>query len=289
MQDIRVAAVSTRSEFGDSEGNLSNILEWIDRAAAEKAELVCFPEAALQGYPTDEKVVRDLAEPLDGPACRAVTERCRRHALRVGLGMIQRDGERVHNAYVFFDPDGAIGASHKMHLAGCDLVFDPVIDWPVFDLGRCRVGAVICNDVRFVESTRILAIRGAEIVIMPFAGGRIHAGKLADPLDWPAEITRWVPSRAEDNGVFLVVVNHAGDVPDPRGIADVQCAHPDGLHRWPGYSFVVAPDGKVTGESDRTHNRERMLVVDLSAAHREKTRRNEIDTRRPQTYGALVE
>ena len=54
-------------------------------------------------------------------------------------------------------PDGAIGRSDKMHLKGCDEIFTPGADWPVHDIGVCKIGAVICHDTRYPEATRILA------------------------------------------------------------------------------------------------------------------------------------
>jgi predicted amidohydrolase len=88
--------------------------------------------------------------------------------------------------------------------------------------------------------------------------------------------------------MFLVAVNHAGDIADPRGIAGSDCARPDGTHRWPGSSFVIAPDGALLAESDPSHNRQRMLVADLTAARFETRHRDHLEERRPQTYGALT-
>ena len=298
MQDLRVAVVSSRSEFADTQTNMANILAWIDKAADERADLVCFPEVAVQGYAADEQTVHELAEPIDGPSCRAIIDVAHRRGLIVSVGMALRQGDAVYNSNVLLGSGGAIGISHKMHLTGTDLIFTPGDDWPVFDLGPCKVGAVICRDSQFVESARVLALRGAEVVIMPFAGGRLtfcprSAGpgkRLARQTDeWRQGVMKWMPARACDNGVFVIVVNHAGNVTDPRGVAEKRCAHSDGTHRWPGCSFIVSPDGTILAESDRTHNDERMLVADLEAQQLEIRDAGLLEDRRPATYSILTD
>lgn len=289
MQDIRIAAISSHSKFGDTCANLANILGCIDDAAAAKAALVCFAELALQGYGADRQRMRDLAEPADGPSCRAIHDRARRHNLIVSFGMSLAVDEKVYNSNVLIGPDGVLGVSHKIHTSGTDALFDQANDWPVFDIGKCKLGVLICRDACLPESARILALKGAEVVIICFASGRLDCrGQLQDPLLWSEQVLRWTPARAFDNGLYVVGVNQAGDISDPDGIAEARCADEHGLHRWPGYSFAIAPDGSILAESDRTHNRQRMLVVDLSVVLRQQSRSRFLYERRPDTYGDLV-
>jgi predicted amidohydrolase len=68
MNNCRVALISFESQFARPAENLRRIKQWAHTAAGEKADLVCFPEVALQGYCDDMGTIRRQAETLDGPS-----------------------------------------------------------------------------------------------------------------------------------------------------------------------------------------------------------------------------
>jgi len=180
-----------------------------------------------------------------------------------------------------------------VHLCGIELeMFDPGEDWPVVDLGFARVGTVICYDAELPEAARCLALGGADVIIMSFATGRCDScGRPQDPLAWPDQAQRWAPARAYENRVFVVGVNHAGNVIDEDRIAGASWVEAGALHRWPGYSFAVSPSGELIDGSARDHNDERMLVVDLdpaTLAHWRVAVGDFLKARRPETYGRLT-
>ena len=270
---LKVAAVAFRSEFGDVAHNLHNMLGWMERAADEGADLVCFPEIALQGYCTVPSQIRELAEPVEGPACTALQQRASELGITVSTGMSLREGKSVYNSQVFLGPSGFMGVQHKVHLCGNDRAYEPGDSWEIMRVGEWAVGTTICFDSEFPEASRILALKGAQLVLMSFATGRRNSlNRPAQPEDWMKEVMRWAPSRAYDNRIFVVGVNHAGDVRDDCGYA---VANPDGrpeeeewaprgtTHRWPGYSFIIGPQGTVLNEADRTRRDENMVVTEL--------------------------
>ncbi len=293
-QPIKVACASIASAFAQTDRNLANMLEMIDEAAASGAKLVCFPEVSLQGYFTDKERLACEAQTVDGPACHAFIEAAKRHDLVVSVGMALREGDAVYNAQVYLDATGPLGRSAKVHLCGPETnLFDPGNDWPVIDLGFAKVGTVICFDAEFPEAARCLALNGADIIIMSFATGRCDScGRPQDPLRWPDQVMAWAPARAFENRTFVVAVNHAGDVADEENICGADWVAPGQVHRWPGFSFVVGPSGKVIGESTRQHNRQRLLITQLNPDdlnHWRKGAGDFIKFRRPSTYHRLLE
>ena len=273
---LRIAAVAFRSEFGDVQANLGSMLDWMDRAADHEADLVCFPEIALQGYCSRREVIRRLAEPIDGPSCTALARRARELDITVSFGISLREGPRVYNSQVFFGPDGMLGLQHKVHLLGSDRGYDPGVSWDVVDVEGWKIGTNICFDANFPEAARVLALKGADVVLMSFATGRRSSlGEAAQPGDWVNELMCWAPARAFDNRVFVVGVNHAGDVEDRRGYAVANHEGADGIeewapagsvHRWPGYCFAISPRGRVCAESDRSKHDENVVLADLDPA-----------------------
>ena len=270
---LRIALVSFRAEFGDVSKNLENILSWIDRSASQGAQLICFPEVALQGYCTVEKVIRRLAEEKDGSSCRAIYERANRYGIVVSLGMSLREEDRIFNSQVFLGPSGFLGMQPKIHLCGNDRAYDLASEWNVIQVGQWRVGTTICYDSEFPEAARILSIKGIDILLMSFANGRRNGkNEPAQPGDWYAEYMPFIPSRAYDNRIFVIGVNHGGEVLDSQGYAVANPLGSEGveewapggtLHRWTGTAFAVDPMGQLMAATDQSNHEEKMLVIDL--------------------------
>jgi predicted amidohydrolase len=262
-----------RSEFGDPDANLASILDWMQQAAMENAGLVCFPEAALQGYCTRPETIRELAETVEGSRLGRIADAARALNITAGVGTALRCDGGLYNSFVFIGPDGFCGAQHKMHLCPADHSYDPGADWIVVDAAGWRVGATICFDAEYPEAARVLALRSADLVVMPFASGRRNRHDApALPEQFSSDIRHWAPSRAYDNRIFVAGVNHAGRVHDPCGLAmscpdedagDREWAPPGTFHQWPGYAFVIDPAGEIVAETARAAHDASMLVVDL--------------------------
>ncbi|MCH2202525.1 MAG: carbon-nitrogen hydrolase family protein [Fuerstiella sp.] len=293
MQKTRAAVVSMASRFGRPAENLERIISWSKQAAEQEADIVCFPEICLQGYHTDVSLMHQQAELLEGPCCERLVEAAGRSDLVISVGMAIRQEEKVFNAQVFFGSDGPLGFAAKVHLCGEEAkMFHAGTGWSVIDLGFARVGTAICYDAEFPEAVRCLALKGAEIVLISFATGRCDScGRSQDPLVWPAQVARWAPARAYENRIFVMGVNHAGNVADDDCIAGASWIEPGAVHRWPGYSFAIDPGGEWIGESACDHNDERLLVVDFDPQALAEWREGSgdfINARRPETYGLIA-
>ena len=116
MRTTRVAAVSMNGFLGEPERVLRTIDDWCERAAAEKAELVLFPELVVHGHCTPN--TWELAEPVpDGPSVARLVEIAKRHRLVLCAGMSEKENDIVFNTQVLVGPDGYIGKQRKLHLS----------------------------------------------------------------------------------------------------------------------------------------------------------------------------
>ena len=184
---------------------LDMMAEIASNASARGARLLVMPEMALTGYHIGKDTVAERAEAKDGPSARRAAEIAQRFGIALLYGYPERceDG-RIFNAALLIDRDGVTLANHrKTHLFG-DIdrnAFSPG-DRPVTLalLDGVKIGILICYDVEFPETTRLLALEGADIIAVPTA--------LMAPYDFIAKTL--VPARAYESQAFLAYANRCG-------------------------------------------------------------------------------
>jgi predicted amidohydrolase len=270
-----IAGVQMDVELGGVEANLGRMAQRLAEAAKQGAKLIVFPECAATGYCFESAAeARELAQPVPGPISQRMSDLCRQHACHAVFGMIELDGDRIFNAAVLVGPEGVLGAYRKIHLPylGLDMFTTPGDRlFRVDHAGALRVGMSICYDGSFPESTRSLALLGADLVVLP--------------TNWPpgAETTAEyvVNARAVENNVYFMAVNRVGV---ERGF------------RFIGHSKIADPHGNTLAEA--RGEKERILFADIDphvARRKHLVRvpgRHEIDRiadRRPEMYGLLTE
>jgi predicted amidohydrolase len=302
MQNLRTAAVQFQHRPGDKRYNLDVVREFVERAAGERVDLIAFPEACVSGYWHLRKLSRAeleaLAEPVpDGPTTGELLDLSRRTGLTIGAGLIERDGDgRLFNSYVVAMPDGQTACHRKLHA-----FVHPALSngerYTVFDDPHgCRVGVLICYDNNLVENARITALAGAEVLLAPHQTGGCRtrsprAMGAIDPALWerrhedPAAVEaefrgpkgrgwlmRWLPSRAHDNGMFLLFANGVGTDDD-----EVRT----------GGAMILDPYGEILAETSRPADD--MVVADLDASVLPTSSgRRWLMARRPELYGPLT-
>ena len=270
---MRVAVAQLDPALGETERNLETCLARLEEATAAGAELLVLPECALPGYmfeSADEAL--PFAEEIPGPSTAALAEACRRLDVHVVCGLLERNGDALHNAAVLVGPDGLVGTYRKTHLPflGVDRFVTAGDELNVYDTPLGRIGIEICYDLRFPEATRTLALQGAELV--------------AHPTNFPVaariQTELITVARAAENRVFLLTANRVGK------------------ERWAefcGRSQIVDPHGTRLAEADEAE--ETLLVADVEL---EKARDKDyvipgdyelylFGDRRPELYGLLVE
>jgi predicted amidohydrolase len=302
MRDIRVATVQFQHKAGDKAYNLGRVRHFVTEAAALSVEIIAFPEMCLTGYWHVRKLARDafeaLAEPVpDGPCTQELLRLSREHAMTIGAGLIERgDDGKFYNSYVVAMPDGKWALHRKLHVFEHQLI-SAGDSFTVFDTPHgCRVGVLICYDNNIIENGRATALLGAEILLAPHQTGgcnsvsphgmkpvdqAIWARREEDPAACEAEICgpkgrgwlmRWLPSRAHDNGMFLIFSNGIG--PDDDEIRT-------------GNAMILDPYGEIIAETRSADDA--MVVADLDASLLEMSSgRRWLRARRPELYGSLA-
>ncbi len=240
MRDVRVASVQFESAAGDKQANFEKVERFAREAAGKGAAMVVFPECCLTGYWFMRHLtvpqLAQLAESVpEGPSCARLRAIAVRQRISVGAGLLESTSVGVfHNTYVVAMPDGTVVRHRKLHAFEHPAIH-PGAEYTVFDTPHgFRAGLLICYDVNIVENVRIAALRGAEVLLAPHQTGGCrtrnpHLMGVIDRSLWenrrddPGAIEqelrgdkgrgwlmRWLPSRAHDNGLFLVFSNGVG-------------------------------------------------------------------------------
>lgn len=291
MRTTRVAAVSMNGFLGEPERVLKSIDSWCEKVAAAGAELVLFPELVVHGHCTPN--TWELAEPVpDGPSVRRLSEIAHRHNLIVCAGLSEKERDIVFNSQVLVGPGGYIGKQRKLHLSRDEVFYyKGGIEIPVFDVGPFKVGIVICYDNQFPEVARVLALRGAEVILMP------HAARFKVWDDTPeSEVAARSYShnflkkyalRARENACFAILADQVGRA----GYVELWPRDSENQPHHAGAALIWGPDGELIATTQQERIREEMIVATLDAAaiaHERALANYMLRTRRPELFGELV-
>jgi predicted amidohydrolase len=169
MTGVAIVQLSGAPDGGAA--NRERSIEAAREAFARGAEVVVLPELIVPGYGWRRKIVQADAEPIDGDTVTAWTQVARDANGYVAGGLAERDGDSLYNTAVLVGPQGLALHYRKLHLfAGEKGVFTPGdLGLPVARTPLGVVGLCVCYDLRFVETLRVLALRGADLVCVPTA------------------------------------------------------------------------------------------------------------------------
>lgn len=241
---------------GQTAANLERHALWTERAVAQGARFVVFPECSITGY--DFSPEAGIA--LGGEEVRAIVALARKHGIYLAVGLVEKRDGRRFNTQVLAGPGEVLAVARKINLTrGERRVFAPGAEFPVVDIDGVKVGIAICADATQFETVHVLALRGAHLIIVP------HATYLeGTPQSWfEWRIGRWAWF-AKDCSVYLVGCNNAGRFEAPRE-SEINLRFASG-------ALVVGPDGKVVRRSAPASNTETMILVDISVAGLEEKR-----------------
>ncbi|MCX7014190.1 MAG: carbon-nitrogen hydrolase family protein [Candidatus Sumerlaeota bacterium] len=192
-------------------GNVEFYSRLCERALETRPNLILLPEIALQWQVPGHAF--DRAVPAPGPETDVFARIAARGKTRIGLGLLEREGDAVFNTLALIGPDGRIdGRYHKVHLAVGGESTSGVLPgdgFPVFSTEIARIGCNICMDSSAAESSRIVGLNGADLLLLPIMGdhraSRLRAGSpLFNESRWRA-IMR---THAMDNQVCLAAARN---------------------------------------------------------------------------------
>ncbi len=274
-EQIKIAGVQMGVAFADPAANLAAMTARLEETAAQGAVLTVFPECALTGYCFESLAeARPHAEPVPGKATEHMTAVCKRLGVHTVFGMLEMDGDRMFNACVLVGPEGVVANYRKVHLPflGIDRFTTPG-DRPfaVEAVGDLRMGMNICYDGAFPEAARVMALGGADLIVLP--------------TNWPPGADTFadyaINCRAMENSIYYMAVNRIGTEGGFRFIGKSRICDPH------GYNLAFAPDEDETilyAEIDPARARNKHLVRVPN-----KHEINRIADRRPEMYQAIVE
>lgn len=247
------------------EDNKQKLAKNIAEVAAQGAELVVLQELhnSLYFCQTENTALFDLAEPIPGPSTQFYGQLASRYGIVLVTSLFERRSAGLyHNTAVVFEKDGSIaGKYRKMHIPDDpayyekfyftpgDLGFQPI------DTSVGRLGVQVCWDQWYPEGARLMALRGAELLIYPTAIGY-------ESSDTPEEQERqreaWTTvqrGHAVANGLPVIAVNRVGHEPDPSG-------QTRGISFW-GSSFVAGPQGEFLYRASKDAEQNAVVEVDM--------------------------
>ena len=199
---------------GDPARNLDQGLAMAAEGFAGGADIVVLPELAVPGYTVDPVMLAESAQTLNGPAVKAWQRAAAVGGGYVIGGLCERDGERLFDSAVMVSADGVLACYRKAHLFSNEKnVFAPGdAGFPVVSTPYGWFGLCICYDLRFVEVLRILALQGAELVLVPSAWVSGFDRGTPAAAAMPGQVAGLLV-QANLNQVFAVAASFAGPGP----------------------------------------------------------------------------
>lgn len=272
MKELKIGFLQQHNT-ADVSGNILRLAEGVADLARRGAELIVLQELHNSLYFCQVEDVNnfDLAEPIPGPSTQMFGELARQYGVVIVTSLFERRAPGLyHNTAVVIERDGTIaGKYRKMHIPDDpayyekfyftpgDLGFKPI------DTSVGRLGVMVCWDQWYPEAARLMALRGAELLIYPTAIGYALSD---EPDEQQRQRRAWQTvqrGHAVANGLPVVTVNRVGFEPDPSG-------QTGGIQFW-GTSFVAGPQGELFYEA--SEDEEESIIVSIDMEHSEQVRR----------------
>jgi predicted amidohydrolase len=199
-----VAGLSVMPEPWNKEANFAKLERHTRRAASQGAQLVITPEGYLEGYVGNDKRSPGLTreryltagEAIDGPYMQRAASLARELKIYFAVGFAERRGEEMYNTVAIFSPEGAVVSRYsKTHTADDEPFNRKGSGLPVMATPHGRWGTLICYDRQMPETARVLALQGAQFVLIPAWGSY---GEMNDLM---------MRVRAYENGVWVAFVH----------------------------------------------------------------------------------
>ena len=257
----------------DIPANIQKLQDNIRKAAAMGAELVVLQELhnGLYFCQTENTELFNQAEPIPGPSTETFGKLAKELGIVLVLSLFERRAPGLyHNTAVVLEKDGSIaGKYRKMHIPDDpayyekfyftpgDLGFEPI------DTSVGRLGVLVCWDQWYPEAARLMAMRGAEMLIYPTAIGWESTDTDEEK---KRQLNAWITvqrGHAVANGLPVITVNRTGHEADPSG-------QTNGIQFW-GNSCVAGPQGELLAEF--TNDQEEVRVVEIDKSRSENVRR----------------
>lgn len=246
------------------EKTIEKTCEFVEQAAKQGAELVCLGELHQSEYFCQSENVEffDLANDYEKDV-QFWSSVAKKHGVVLLTSLFEkRSAGLYHNTAVAFEKDGSIaGKYRKMHIPDdpCfyekfyftpgDLGFEPI------NTSLGKLGVLVCWDQWYPEAARLMALKGAQILIYPTAIGWFDKDEKEEK---QRQLGAWLgvqKGHAIANGLYTVAVNRVGFEEDKSGVEE-------GIRFW-GNSFVFGPQGEEICILDSENECVKLVDIDL--------------------------
>ncbi len=273
----------------NQDDNLKKAVAWIEKAAKNRAEVICLPELFRSRYFCQVEDIEnfELAEAIPGPSTTAISKAAAKHKVAVVVPLFEKRAPGVyHNSAVVINSDGKnLGLYRKMHIPDDPSYYEKFYFTPgdlgfkSFATSYGKIGTLICWDQWYPEAARLTALKGASIIFYPTAIGwhpheKEEHGK--------AQFESWQTvqrGHAVANGVYVAAVNRVG--------LEKQTEDSAGIEFW-GSSFIADPQGVIIAQAST--DEEEIIIADVDLSRVEYIRRNWpfLRDRRIDAYEGIV-
>ena len=215
----KVALVQMQSSQ-DKHENLLRSIDFVAEAAGGGAELVCFPEFQMAFSPVSQSArkLAAVAEAVDGEFVTAISKAAKKNRIGVVATIYEKGSSKVYDTALILNPSGTVSSVYrKLHLydalgfrESSKMSKGKTIKGPVRTKAG-SVGLMICYDLRFPELSRILTLKGANLLVAPSAWVQ---GEMKEE-HWQT----MVKARAIENGSYMIAPDQVGNIYCGRSMA----------------------------------------------------------------------
>ena len=271
-QSIKIGLIQQASSIKPGE-NLKEIIIEIKRLAEKGAKLITLQELHNSIYfcQAEDPSYFDLAEPIPGASTEILGRAAKENDVVIVSSLFEKRAAGLfHNTAVIFEKDGTIaGKYRKMHIPDDPAYYEKFyftpgdIGFEPIQTSVGKLGVLVCWDQWYPEAARLMAMKGAEILIYPTAIGWESTDAEAEK---QRQYDAWFTiqrAHAIANGLPLISINRCGFEPDWTGVTN-------GINFW-GQSFVCGPQGEILFKAEE--NSTGGFIVELDKSRTEVVRR----------------
>lgn len=250
---MKLAAVSSKSQIGNVQQNLSTTKKWIEKLNQQGADFILFPELNLSGYTNYSAILNEVVKQKEVVFQELViVSHQSKSAFAVGFPELE-DG-KYYISHFLFHQGKHIGTHRKTHLGPTEKeTFTEGNEIEVFEVANLKIGMQLCFETHFPEISYAQAKQGANVLALAFASPREDAETKLE------RFKRFLPARAYDNACFVVACNLQQEL--------------EYSANFPGLSLIINPKGIVLQESISEDIDYKLSEVDVDQAEQVKQSR----------------
>ena len=290
MKKTLKVGVIQQSNTADVEKNRLNLIEKVKKLSSEGAELVVLQELhdSLYFCQVESTDNFDFAVDLNGAECDMYVQTAKACGVVLVTSMFEKRATGLyHNTAVVYEKDGSVaGRYRKMHIPDDPAYYEKFYFTPG-DMGFepiqtsvGKLGVLVCWDQWYPEAARLMALKGADMLIYPTAIGWESSDTDAEKMRQQNAWQTVQRGHAVANGLPVITVNRVGHEDDPSG-------QTNGIQFW-GFSFVAGPQGEIIYQAPSDEEIETIVEVDMERSEQVRRWWPFLRDRRIENYGGIT-